>query len=72
MIHPLNENVFIEIKADYYFSLSILKKDLTGDFFFKAIKTYGLNSCPQFFKTIVQWFHLLEQEQNHGLQDYGL
>ena len=53
MIHPLNENVFIEIKADYYFSLSILKKDLTGDFFFKAIKTYGLNSCPQFLRAIV-------------------
>ena len=73
MIRPLNENLVIEIKANYYFSLSFLKKDLTGDSFFKAIKhTWGLNSCPQFFRTIVQWFHLLEQEQNHGLQDYGL
>ena len=54
MIHPSNENLVIEIKADYYFSLSILKKDLTGDFFFKAIKTYvGLNRCPQFFRTNV-------------------
>jgi len=40
MIHPLNENLVIEIKANYYFFLSFLKKDLTGDSFFKAIKIY--------------------------------
>ena len=73
MIHLLNQNLVIEIKANYYFSLSFLKKDLTGRSILKAIKIYmGFNSCPQFFKTIVQWFHLLEREQNHGLQDYGL
>ena len=40
MIHPLNENLVIEIKSNYYFSLSFLKKDLTDDSLFKAIKIY--------------------------------
>jgi len=40
MIHPFNQNQVIEIKANYYFSLSFLKKDLTGRSILKAIKIY--------------------------------
>tara|TARA_Y100001968_G_scaffold324953_1_gene365359 strand:+ start:657 stop:791 length:135 start_codon:yes stop_codon:yes gene_type:complete len=37
MIHPLNQDLLNEIKANYNFSLSFLKKNLTGEFFLKAI-----------------------------------
>ena len=41
MIHPSNQNLVIKIKANYYFSLSFLKKDLTRKSILKAIKING-------------------------------
>jgi len=32
----------------------------------------GAKQLPLIFRTIDQWFHLLEQEQDHYYQSYGL
>ena len=32
----------------------------------------GAKQLPLIFRTIDRWFHLLEQEQDHYYQNYGL
>ena len=32
----------------------------------------GAKQLPLIFRTIDRWFHLLEQEQDHCYQGYGL
>ncbi len=54
-------------KADLY-----LKTYVIGNLFFKAIKNMGAKQLPLIIRTIDRWFHLLEQEQDHYYQSYGL
>ena len=39
---------------------------------FKAIKKEEAKQLQLIYRTIDRWFHLLEQEQDHCYQGYGL
>ena len=55
------------MKADLYLITYVI-----CNLHFKAIKKEEAKQLQLIYRTIDRWFHLLEQEQDHCYQGYGL